>query len=269
MYPHQSTAVSCDQSQQGNDRMTNSPISPSAHLGEGTSIGHFTVIGERVRIGAHCTIGNHVVIHDDTGIGDFVRIDDHAVIGKQPMKSAASAVTSGERQPGARIGNQVIIGTGTVLYAGCSIATGVLVADLATVREEVSIGEYTIVGRGVAIENRTRIGKRCKLETNAYIAAYSEIGDYCFIAPGVVTSNDNYLGRTAERFKHFQGIVVLEGGRLGAGAVVLPGKTVHEDAVVAAGAVLTSDAPARTIVAGVPARRHRAVPDEQLLEQNR
>lgn len=41
---------------------------------------------------------------------------------------------------------------------------------------------------------------------------------------------------------------------LGANAVVLMGVTIGEEAVVAAGAVVSSDVPPRTIVAGVPAR---------------
>ena len=61
----------------------------------------------------------------------------------------------------------------------------------------------------------------------------------CFITPGVVTSNDNFLGRTEERFKHFKGITVKRGGRIGANAVMLPRKVIGEDALVAAGSVVT------------------------------
>jgi hypothetical protein len=141
------------------------------------------------------------------------------------------------------------------------------VADLATVREEVTVGAFTIIGRGVAVENQCTIGRYCKLETNAYLTAYSTLEDRVFVAPGVLTSNDNYLGRTEERFDHFEGVTVRRGGRLGVGAVILPGKTVEPDAVVAAGAVLTRDADAETIVAGIPARPFRNVPDAQLLDR--
>jgi acetyltransferase-like isoleucine patch superfamily enzyme len=81
-----------------------------------------------------------------------------------------------------------------------------------------------------------------------------------------VTSNDNFIGRTEERFKHFKGVTVERGGRIAAGAVILPGKTVGADAVVAAGSVLTDDAPAKKIVLGSPARLKKDVPEEQLLD---
>ncbi|MCT1430886.1 sugar O-acetyltransferase [Brachybacterium muris] len=41
---------------------------------------------------------------------------------------------------------------------------------------------------------------------------------------------------------------------IGGGAIVLPGVTICEDAVVGAGSVVTKDVPARTVVAGNPAR---------------
>src|SRR5262249_58728624 len=104
----------------------------------------------------------------------------------------------------------------------------------------------------------------CKLESECYLCAYSTLEDRVFVAPGVVTSNDNYVGRTTERFKHFKGVTVRRGGRLGAGAVILPGVTIGEDGLVAAGSVVTSDVPPRTIVLGSPARPWRAVPAAQL-----
>ena len=78
-------------------------------------------------------------------------------------------------------------------------------------RENVSIGDFTIIGRGVAVENYCKIGSYCKLETNVYLTAYSELADRVFMAPCVATSNDNYVGRTQERFKHFKGITVKRG----------------------------------------------------------
>ena len=246
--------------------MSQSHIHESARIGDGSRVGLYSVIGEQVTIGAGCQIGHHVVIHDGASIGDGVRIDDHAVIGKQPMRAPNSAVTTGSAQPPSRIGDACLIGTGVVIYAGCTLGRKVLVADLATIREDVTIGDFTIVGRGVAVENRCTVGRYCKLETNSYVTAYSEIEDRVFVAPGVLTSNDNYIGRTEERFRHFKGVTVRRGGRLGVGSVILPGREVGADAVVGAGAVLTADAEPETVYTGIPARARRPVAEEQKLE---
>ncbi|MFQ5569540.1 MAG: DapH/DapD/GlmU-related protein [Rhodothermales bacterium] len=246
--------------------MQSSIIAASARIGEGTTFGHFCVVGEGATIGQGCQIGHHVVIHDGTTIGDFVRIDDHTTVGKQPMRAPNSAVTRAGQQPPARIGDRCLIGASVVLYAGCTLGEKVLVADLATIREQVSVGTFTIVGRGVAIENQCTVGRYCKLETNVYLTAYSTLEDRVFVAPGVLTSNDNFMGRTEERFDHFKGVTVRRGGRLGVGAVILPGKEIGPDGVAAAGALLTTDAETEVIYAGIPAKPFRSVPDEQKLD---
>ncbi|MGH7741290.1 MAG: DapH/DapD/GlmU-related protein, partial [Candidatus Eiseniibacteriota bacterium] len=215
----------------------NNQVHPSARLGDGTTLGVGCVIGENVRIGTQCRIGHHVVIHDGTVVGDSVRIDDHATLGKRPMRAANSATTRDQELPPLQVGEACIVGTGVVLYRGATIEPKVLMADLSTVRENVSIGRGTIVGRGVTVENFCTIGRYCKLESECYLCAYSTLEDRVFIAPGVVTSNDNFVGRTEERFKHFKGVTVRKGGRIGAGSVTLPGITVGEDWLVAAGSV--------------------------------
>lgn len=244
---------------------SHSIIAPSAKIAADTEIGQFSIVGEDVTIGSGCRIGHHVVIHDGTVLGDDIRVDDHASIGKRPMRAANSAVTKESDIPPASIDSGCIIGSGVILYRGCRIGKQVLIADLATVREDVSIGDFTIIGRGVAIENRCTIGRYVKLETNVYITAYSEIEDRVFVAPCVATSNDNFVGRTEERFKQFKGVIMRKGARVGLNATILPGVELGEDCLIAAGAVVTSDAPAGKILAGIPARLFRDVPDEQLL----
>jgi acetyltransferase-like isoleucine patch superfamily enzyme len=245
---------------------TSVSVHPSATIGEGATFGEHCVVGPNVKLGAGCMVGNFVVIHADTVVGRDVRIDDQAVLGKLPMRAANSATTKEQALPALTLGDGCIVGTGVVLYRGAAIDARVLMADLCSVRENVTIGRGTIVGRGVTVENVCTIGRYCKLESECYITAYSTLEDRVFIAPGVVTSNDNFVGRTAERFKHFKGVTVRRGGRIGAGTVLLPGITVGEDALVAAGSVVTRDVPPRTIVLGSPAKPWREVPVEQLLE---
>ena len=241
-------------------------IDPSCKIAKNTTIGNFCVIEKNSEIGSDCIIGHNVVIHEGTKIGNSVRIDDNTVIGKQPLRSKRSIFKSDKIYKPAVIGNECLIGAQVVVYVGTEIANNVLIADTAAVREDVKVGEYSIIGRCCTVENFTTIGKKCKLETNCYITAYSVLEDYCFIAPGVTTTNDNYLGRTEERFKHFKGVTVRKGGRIGGGAVVLPGIEIGEDAVVAAGSVVTKNVPAREIYLGIPAKRFRETPKEQLLE---
>ncbi len=242
-------------------------ISEKATIGKDVQLGHGVIVEEDVVIEAGCTIGHGVVIRRGVRLGHNVLVADGAVLGKLPMKASLSVLTATLQDlPPLETGDRVTIGAGAILYRGAVLEDRVFVADLATVRENVRIGEETIIGRGVAVENKTAIGKRCKIETNAYITALSRIEDYCFVAPGVTFTNDNFMGRTEERKNHFGGPILRKGARIGGNATILPAVEIGSDGVVAAGSVVTRNVPPGVIVAGNPARKLRDVPEEQLLK---
>ena len=242
-------------------------ISKTALIDSSVKIANNIEIKDNVQIGKNTVIANNVVIYENCLIGENVRIDDNVVIGKSSLKAANSTLNQKECS-GVIIGDFSLIGTSAVIYQGSRIGEKVFIADLATIRERVSIGDETIIGRNTSVENDCKIGKKCKLQTNVYLTAYSKLSDYVFIAPGVVTSNDNYVGRDRERFKHRKGIIIKRGGRIGANVTVLPGKVIGEDSLVAAGSIVTKKTPPAKIVMGCPAEVVGDVPEEQLLKNN-
>lgn len=240
-------------------------ISEKAIIGENVFVGRFSVIEEDVIIGENSIIGHNVVIHKGSKIGSNVRVDDNTVIGKEPLRSVNSIFKSDKKYSPCVISSECLIGAGAIIYVGSSIGEKTLIADIAVVREDVTIGEKTIIGKGATIENFCTVGSNCKIQTNVYLTAYSDVEDYSFIGPCVITSNDNYAARSKERFDKFKGITIKKGGRVGAGAVILPGKVINEDGLVAAGSVVTHDVDKETIVKGVPAKEFKKVPSNQLL----
>jgi acetyltransferase-like isoleucine patch superfamily enzyme len=104
-----------------------------------------------------------------------------------------------------------------------------------------------------------------KIQADAYITAYSTLEDHVFISPCVVTTNDNFMGRTERRHELIKGPTIRRGARVGGGAILCPGVEIGEEAFVGAGAVVVEDVPARALVVGNPARRLRDVPDDELL----
>ena len=239
----------------------------AAQVASTARIGQHVVIEDDVHIGEHAEIGHGVILRQGVRLGEGCRIGDGAILGKLPAKALLSA-TTGEpvERPPLVLGKEVTVGAGCVLYRGATLGDRVFLGDLATVREDVTIGELSIVGRGATVENKTTVGRRVKIESNAYVTALSVVEDYCFIAPEVTFTNDNFLGRTEERKKHFGGPRVRRGARIGANATLLPGLEIGEDALVAAGSVVTRDVPPGAVVAGNPARVVRDVAPEQRLE---
>jgi acetyltransferase-like isoleucine patch superfamily enzyme len=144
----------------------------------------------------------------------------------------------------------------------------VIVGDQACVRERCDIGEDVVIGRGALVENDTSIGANTKVQAMAYITAYSTLEDDVFIAPCVITTNDNFMGRTERRHALRQGPTIRRGARIGGGAVIRPGVEVGEEAFVGAGAVVVRDVPPGVVVVGNPARILRDVPSDELLPPN-
>jgi acetyltransferase-like isoleucine patch superfamily enzyme len=205
------------------------------------------------------------VIYPGTVLGDGVRVLEGAVVGKQPALSPRSTAKRTPLEP-TRIGEGTIVSTGAIVFAGSLIGERVIIGDQACIRERVTVGSDVVVGRGSLIENDTSVGAMTKIQADAYITAYSTLEEHVFIAPCVVTSNDNFMGRTERRHELIAGPTIRRGARIGAGAVLCPGIEIGEEAFVGAGAVVTKDVAPRTLVVGNPARPLREVPEEELLE---
>ena len=199
-----------------------------------------------------------------TVLGEGVVVHDGAIVGKQPVLSPRSTV-SRDRLPPAELGDGCVIAQGATVFAGSKLGKRVLLGDGACVRERCVVGDDVVIGHGSLVENDTAIGPRVKIQAQAYVTAYTTIEEDVFIAPCVVTTNDNFMGRTEKRHELRRGPTIRRGARIGGGAVLLPGIEIGEEAFVGAGAVVTKDVPARTVVVGNPARVLRDVPDDELL----
>ena len=241
-------------------------VHESVKQGENVSIGYFTVIEEDVVIGDNVTIGNHVTICAGTVIGSNVTILDQSVIGRWPKPAKASTVKVDRDLPPLKIEDGTTIGANTVLYRGSTIGKEVMIGDLASIREKCVVGDHVVIGRGVALENEVSIGSYTKIQTNAYITAYTTVEDHVFIAPTVTTTNDNFMGRTKERFQYVKGPHIKKGARIGGASILLPGVTVKEETFVGAGALIHRNTEAAKVYVGVPAKTIREVPNREKLE---
>jgi acetyltransferase-like isoleucine patch superfamily enzyme len=210
-------------------------------------------------------IAETAVVYPGTVIGEGCQILDYAVVGKQPTLSPRSTAKR-EELPPLELGAGTVVSTGAVVFAGTTVGERVVVGDQACVRERCTIGDYVVIGRGSLVENDTSVGALTKIQAHAYITAYSLLEENVFIAPCVITTNDNFMGRTEKRHELVKGPTIRRGARVGGGALLLPGIEVGEEAFIGAGALVLRDVPARAVMVGSPARQIREVPDEELLE---
>jgi acetyltransferase-like isoleucine patch superfamily enzyme len=128
------------------------------------------------------------------------------------------------------------------------------------------IGAETKIGAFVEIQKNATVGKRCKISSHTFICEGVTIEDNVFIGHGVMFINDVYPrattatgGLQTETDWHVERTVVKKGASIGSGATILANTCIGENAIVGAGAVVTKDVPANTIVAGNPARIFRQI----------
>jgi acetyltransferase-like isoleucine patch superfamily enzyme len=209
-------------------------------------------------------VADTAIVYPGTVLGEGCKVLDYAVVGKQPTLSPRSTAKR-EELPPLELGAGTIVSTGAVVFAGTTVGERVTVGDQACVRERCTIGDDVVIGRASLVENDTSVGARTKIQANAYVTAYSLLEEDVFIAPCVVTTNDNFMGRTEKRLELMKGPTIRRGARVGGGCVLLPGIEIGEEAFVGAGAVVIRDVPPRALVVGNPARQIREVPDEELL----
>lgn len=186
-------------------------------------------------------------IHPDVTLGENVEIDPGTIVGYRYDAGAG----------GTTVGDDVVIRSGSLIYADVTIGADCATGHGAVVREHTTVGESTLIGTNSVLDGRLTIGDDVSVQTGVYVPPESTIADRVFLGPRAVLTNDRYPLREDEELI---GPVLEEDASIGANATLLPGVTIGEGAFVAAGAVVTDDVPPWTLAVGAPAT-HRPLPE--------
>lgn len=145
------------------------------------------------------------------------------------------------------------------IYMGTRLRTRILrLAGFSIGKGTLFFGTPILSGTG-NISERLSMGRDCLISWGVYLDLQGNvtIGDRVGLSPQIaIITSSHSVGSPNKRVGELQAlpVTVKDGVWLGTRCMVLPGVTIHEGAVVAAGAVVTKDVPANTIVGGVPAR---------------
>lgn len=115
------------------------------------------------------------------------------------------------------------------------------------------LGEGCNICAHTLVESDVIIGNNVTVKSGVYIWDGTRIEDNVFLGPNATLTND-LMPRSKQYPERFSGITLKKGCSIGANATILPGITIGENAMVGAGAVVTKDVPANTVVAGNPAK---------------
>ena len=118
-----------------------------------------------------------------------------------------------------------------------------------------SLGDDTFVGPFVEIQRGVVIGKRCRIQSHAFICELVSIGDDCFISHGAMFINDLFEtgGPAKGRKDLWRSTKIGNKVSIGTNTTILP-VNICDNVVVGAGAVVTKDITKPGIYVGNPAR---------------
>ncbi|HRN75303.1 MULTISPECIES: N-acetyltransferase [Ottowia] len=199
------------------------------------------IVHPRARLGADVVIGPFTVVHDRVQLAEGVIVGSHCELG-HPAHDPEQGGTL-------RIGRQSLIRSHSVFYEGSSFGDHLVTGHRVSVRERTQAGPGLQIGTLSDIQGHCQFGDYVRLHSNVHIGQGSVIGNYVWIFPYVVLTNDPHPPSEVR-----MGVVVEDYVAIATMSVVLPGITIGQGALVGAHSSVARQVPADTVVVGVPTR---------------
>jgi len=196
-------------------------ISPKAQLGHGVMVGAYTIIHDNVKLGEGCSIGSH------------------CEIGHPAPRAKGRPLV---------IGQGAMIRSHSVFYEGSTFGDGLVTGHRVTVREGTEAGLNLQIGTLGDIQGTCRIGDYVRFHSNVHIGQHSTIGDFVWIFPYVVLTNDPHPPSEVMR-----GVTLDDFVAVATMSVILPGVIVGRGALVGAHSSVARNVEPDMVVAGSPA----------------
>lgn len=192
------------------------------------------IIGEDVQVGPFC------LIHDNVEIGSRTIIEGYCELGHPSQLSDGSPL---------RIGADSHIRSHSIFYEGSSFGDKLITGHHVTVRELTRAGLNFQIGTKGDIQGHCRIGDYVRTHSNVHIGQRSEIGNFVWLFPDVLLTNDPNPPSETLRGARIDDFVVIASK-----ATLLPGVNIGAHAVIGAHTLVGIDVPPEMFCNGNPGK---------------
>ncbi len=185
--------------------------------------------------------------------GKNIVIGDFVIIGEPPRGAKAGEFNT-------VIGDNAVIRSHTVIYAGNRIGDNFQTGHHVVIRESNEIGNNVSIGTNSVVEHHIKIGNNVRMHGLVLIAEYSVLEDGCWLGPSVVLTNV-FHPLCPKAKECLKGPTIKKGAKIGGNATLLPDIVIGENALVGANALVVRDVPPNKVVAGNPAKVIKDIKD--------
>lgn len=183
------------------------------------------------------------LIEGDVQLGVSAMVEAFAYLGAHDRFHPAAPVI---------IGDNAFIGSRCTVYGGVTAGDDFDISDQTTIFTDNVFGDRCRIGPKVVVKNGCRLGNDVRINSQAFIERV-ELGSNVFVGPQTVFTDD--LHPPCPRYADcVPRTVIGDFVSIGANVTILPGITIKHHCQIGAGAVVTKDIPAYSVVAGNPAR---------------
>jgi acetyltransferase-like isoleucine patch superfamily enzyme len=197
-------------------------VSPQAEIHDGVCIEAYSIVHPNVVIGENSTVGSF------------------CEIGYPSTLAEGKALT---------IGHSSLIRSHSTIYEGSTFGERLTTGHRVTIREKTIAGCNFQVGTLGDIQGDCGIGDYVRFHSNVHIGKHSLIGDFVWIFPYVVLTNDPHPPSDTS-----SGVSIRDFAAIATMSVLLPGVKIGEGALVGAHSSVSRDVADGTVVAGSPAK---------------
>ncbi len=215
-------------------------------IGENVKFGFNVIIEDNVVINSNSYIDSNTIIRSNVVIGENTFIGSNCIIGEYLNDFCLDRI---QHVHELIIGENSLIRSGTILYAGSNIGNNFQTGHRVTIRENTIIGNNVSVGTLSDIQGNCKIGNYVRMHSNVHIGQLSIVDDFVWIYPYVVLTND-----PTPPSNNFKGVHIHSFAIVATGSIVLPGIDINEDSLIAAGAIVTKNVDEYSVVGGNPAK---------------